>query len=334
MMNKIVYIIVPVFNVASYLSKCLDSIFSQSYSNCFVVCVDDGSTDDSLNILKHYEKSHQNMVVICKDNGGLSSARNAGLDYLSNKNGLLTFVDSDDWLDKEYIFELVNLLCENDVDIVCSSFLFASDNQNLTHAYRNYEKDIVITGNEATNILVRDETIQSHAWSKLYKLDLFKGVRFDESITYMEDQCTTFKLLYKSNKVMITNYAGYYYYQSNDNSLTKTLLTNKKVCSALKSYYLVCLYDFANVDKNLLLSSAQNALGAAFLMLIPYFNKKKATNDEIQLIKAIKRYIKTNKIIRKYVPNNSRNSIKKIMFVLCPVLYCHIFKITKRLARF
>lgn len=89
-------VIVPVYNVEEYLEECLDSIFEQTLSPIEVICVDDGSTDSSPEILKRYAEKYENLRVIRKENGGLSSARNAGLDAAQGE--YLLYIDSDDWL--------------------------------------------------------------------------------------------------------------------------------------------------------------------------------------------------------------------------------------------
>ena len=79
MRNSIISVIIPVYNVEKYLSRCIESVLNQTYRNLEIIIVDDGSTDDSLNICRRYEKKDKRIKVIHQDNGGLSSARNKGL---------------------------------------------------------------------------------------------------------------------------------------------------------------------------------------------------------------------------------------------------------------
>ena len=329
-MNNLVYVIIPVYNTESYLHNCVDSILNQTYKNIKLIIVDDGSTDNCPAICDNYEKSDGRVKVIHKNNGGLSYARNVALDYISGKpDCYVTFIDSDDWVENNYIEKLVCLLEKNKADIVCTSFIYGN---NSHHTHQNIKKECSLSGIEATKLLLKDETIQSHVCTKVYKIGLWKYVRFDEKIHYMEDQCTTYKLFYNANKVYISNYTGYHYRQNNPNSLTKSKINNKKVISGLKGYYYPCLYEgFKKEDRIYLLPSIHNALVNAYLMLIPYYKARLATDDEKAFIKELKKYIKDNKLIKQFVPNGKNNMIKKRLYRMCPVLYPFLFKIGKRL---
>ncbi len=328
-MNKKVLIIVPVYNVGKYLKKCLDSVFSQSYSNIEVICVDDGSTDNSPEILNNYKKIYKNLTIIHKDNGGLSSARNAALKQIKSFDDYyIVFVDSDDWLAQEYISRLVSFAEKYKADIVSTSFIYASNSKEKI--FISGLSNGLYSNLEATKFLLKDETIQSHVHTKIYKSELLKDQFFDEQIKYMEDQAFTFQLFYKSKGVYVNDYAGYYYRQDNDSSLTKKPMNNRKVISGLKAYYIPCNYPFKAEDRDVFINEAQNALVAAYLMLIPYYKRKDASKEDKLFIKEIKRYIKRNGLIKKYVPNSKENKIKKKMYSIFPHLYPLLFRIYKK----
>ena len=103
MKTPLVSILVPVYNVEDYLERCLDSLLQQSLTQIEIVCVNDGSTDKSAEILEEYAKKDNRIVVVHKKNGGLPSARNAGLDVAKGK--YVGFVDSDDYVDKDMFFK-------------------------------------------------------------------------------------------------------------------------------------------------------------------------------------------------------------------------------------
>ena len=326
----LVYVIVPIYNASHFLPKCLESLLRQTYRNIMLILVDDGSLDNSLSICNDYSKKDDRIIVIHKENGGVSSARNAGLDYLfdNNKKGYVAFVDSDDWVDENYIQILVNMLKTNEVDIVCSSFYFFS--KGKAKQFKHIDNEKVLSNLEATNILVRDESIQSHSVSKLFKLELWKGIRYDTNLFYMEDQEVIYKPFYKANSVFVTNYAGYYYRQDNTSAVTKTSINNKKIVSGLKGYYYPCLYDgFDNDDKEYLVPSIHNALVNAYLTLIPYYKKRAALDEEKAFIKELNKYIKHNKLVKRYIPKGKNNMIKKEMYLLSPFFYPLLFKVAK-----
>ena len=103
--------IIPVYNVEEYLGQCLDSVLAQSYEDFEAICIDDGSTDSSLNILKKYEKKDKRIKIISQKNQGVSVARNAGLD--AARGEYISFVDSDDAIDAEFIKTMLTALEEN-----------------------------------------------------------------------------------------------------------------------------------------------------------------------------------------------------------------------------
>ncbi len=115
-MSVLISIIIPVYNVEKYLSQCLDSIFSQDFTDYEVICVNDGSTDNSLKILRQYEQKHQNLHLIDKQNGGTAAARNAGLKIA--QGDYTWFIDSDDWIEPDSLRILAENLTD-DPDIVC-----------------------------------------------------------------------------------------------------------------------------------------------------------------------------------------------------------------------
>lgn len=111
----VVSVIVPVYNVEDYLEQCLESIISQTFGNIEIICVDDGSTDRSGEILEKFAEADSRIIVIHKKNGGLSSARNAALSRVKGK--YICFVDSDDWLESNAVKEMVSHITD-EIDIV------------------------------------------------------------------------------------------------------------------------------------------------------------------------------------------------------------------------
>ena len=115
-MKNLLSVIVPVYNVNNYLERCINSILEQNYQNMEIILVDDGSTDGSSIICDNYSKRYENIKVIHKQNGGLSSARNTGIDNCSGR--YISFIDSDDWIDKEMFSEMIAQLEADNSDIV------------------------------------------------------------------------------------------------------------------------------------------------------------------------------------------------------------------------
>jgi len=122
MKNPLITIIIPVYKVEQYLEKCLDSVINQDYPYLEIILVDDGSPDSSGKICDEYAKNDKRIVVIHKLNGGLSDARNVAINAALGE--YITFVDSDDFIEEDYISTLLNLVQKYDADIAVSPFLY------------------------------------------------------------------------------------------------------------------------------------------------------------------------------------------------------------------
>lgn len=114
-------IIIPAYNVSLYVKKCVESVCNQSYKNLEIIVVDDGSTDNTLEILQQMEKQDSRINVIHKENGGLSSARNAGLKIATGN--YIMFLDSDDWIENDCCNETIVNIKKNNADLVFLSIL-------------------------------------------------------------------------------------------------------------------------------------------------------------------------------------------------------------------
>lgn len=118
-------IIVPVYNVEQYITRCIESITSQTYRNIEILLIDDGSTDNSGNICDEYQKKDSRVMTFHKTNGGLSDARNYGIKHASGQ--YLCFVDSDDYISKHMVEILYNNLIKYSADISACGFLTVHD---------------------------------------------------------------------------------------------------------------------------------------------------------------------------------------------------------------
>ena len=206
-------VIVPVYNTSKYLSRCVESIINQTYSNWEMILVDDGSTDNSGNICDEYTCSDSRIKVIHQENRGLSGARNKGIDEATGK--YIFFCDSDDYLRNDCLEKLIVKLKLDRADIVaCGIFkTFENKDPNLW----DLELFTAITpgrwsGPESVIEMMRGNSICTVAWNKLYKKELFDGIRFPENFLN-EDEATTYKLLYKAGIVSYTPEALYNYFQ-------------------------------------------------------------------------------------------------------------------------
>lgn len=181
-----VSIIVPVYNVESYLSMCLDSIINQTFEDIEIICINDGSTDRSALILEQYRKFDSRIKIINKENGGLSSARNAGMNVSTGK--YILFVDSDDWISTNAVEHLYNNAQKNNSDMVVFDFVCndIKTGQNILLTIDKYQNKYIDSPfNIDTTEISAYKSIPVSAWSKLYKIDLIKGkVAFYEDMIF------------------------------------------------------------------------------------------------------------------------------------------------------
>ena len=139
-MTSKVSVIIPIYNVEKYLAKCLDSVLNQTYKNLEILCIDDCSPDNSALILEKYSKQDNRIKIIKREkNGGLSAARNTGIDASTGE--YLYFLDSDDWIELDYIEKMVEKIKETDVDIVLNTNILKTDGEKsepfIWYKYKN-----------------------------------------------------------------------------------------------------------------------------------------------------------------------------------------------------
>lgn len=213
MHTPLVSIIVPIYKVEPYLRRCLDSIVNQTYTNLEIILVDDGSPDGCPQICDEYAAKDKRIVVIHKENGGLSDARNAGLDIC--KGEYVSFVDSDDWVDKNYIKQMFNVAINNHANIVISDFI-----KTKSHLIPSYTKqdcliEILDSAAALRRIWSKDAIAFVTAWGKLIEKRLFEKIRFPVG-KVNEDEYTSYKLYFYASKVARISSHLYYYYQRTD----------------------------------------------------------------------------------------------------------------------
>ena len=223
-MTEKITVIVPVYNVENYLNKCLDSIIKQTYKNLEIIVVNDGSTDNSGTICREYAQKDDRIVYIEKENGGISDARNAGLDRMTGT--YVTFIDSDDWVELDYVETLYKKIIEYQADIVVGNYYSFNESEGMFYFHilgdSYYEKvydNISIFENLYESQEMKNFALIS-AWGKLYKARLFEQLRFDVG-KLGEDGYLNQKIYLLAEKIAYIH-KGIYSYRIRNNSLSRT----------------------------------------------------------------------------------------------------------------
>lgn len=221
-----VSVIIPIYNTAEYLPECLDSVISQTLKEIEIICVDDGSTDDTPQILEEYALRDERIKIIHKENGGLVAARKTGV--MAAKGPYVAFVDSDDWIEKEMYEQLYHIAEEYHVDMVTCGF-FLEGNYTTQHmdtiAQGIYEgQDMLWLRDKAIyNLQEHSSGLKASLCYKLFKRELIQDAqcKIPDEITMAEDKMCLLTALLECNSVYVYH-KSFYHYRIRANSIVHT----------------------------------------------------------------------------------------------------------------
>lgn len=224
--DDLITVILPIYNVEKYLQRCISTVIKQSYKNLEIILVDDGSTDQSGKICDENAKIDNRIIVIHKENGGLSDARNAGIDIATGK--YIAFIDSDDYVETDYIERLYGAIIAEQADVSICSFFYVDEADNIIGLETIVNKTSICRGKD---ILERALTPNGVgyvvAWNKLYKRELFRNLRYEKGKVH-EDEFINYKLFWNCNNVVIISNLLYNYRQRNG-SIQGTKIDFKRI---------------------------------------------------------------------------------------------------------
>lgn len=287
-MSKI-SIIVPVYKVEKYLNRCLDSILAQTFTDWECILIDDGSPDNSGKICDEYAKKDERFVVIHQENAGVSAARNAGLDIA--KGEYITFVDSDDWVESNFLQEQYSDIVSDDYDVCICGFVG-----------KQKSKKKILNCKEAKKKLFGQKGTGAYSFLRIIKKEILVGMRYDTSVSYLEDTDFFYRLYEKCNKILWTNKSLYNYY-INPLSVTRQKGFTRQKMSMF--YTIDRLYE-DEIDeelKEILFSSSirvKTSECIRFLVSTNDFNDKEFSKIKSQLVEKINHIILSKKLEIRY----------------------------------
>ena len=312
--NPKISIIIPAYNIAQYLPRCLDSILGQTYTNLEIIVVSDGSTDETNDIIKEYAQKDSRIIPVFKENGGVSSARNKGLDLASGE--YIGFVDGDDYIEPDMYEVLLNNALKYDADISHCGYQMVFPSR--VDYYYNTDKKVIQDNETGLYDLLSGEFVEPGIWNKLYKNEILSDIWMDCAIRINEDTLFNFYAFKKSAKSYYHDKPFYHYILRKGSAATSKYNFNK-------------LFDPIKVRNQILLEC--EACSERI--------KEKAFRNYVQSIISVYRTVKINKLtdfyseaekyrkVLKGLGNENlskRDKIEKYLVSYIPFVYVAIYK--------
>lgn len=279
-------VIVPIYNVEKYLDRCVKSLINQTYKNIEIILVDDGSPDKCPEMCDYYATEDYRIKVIHKENGGLSDARNVGIE--KSTGSYISFVDSDDWVEEDFIEELYNNIKRENADISIIGYTLIWDSgKRITYSDNN---DYFVYNQEyAIKELLKQKKFQCMVCQKMYKRDIFSDIKFPLGKIY-EDVAVSLPTFLKADKVVFSGDPKFYYFQR-ENSIVNEKFSKEKL------YFLDCckeIIDYSNNHNKIFDKEAHNFyLRALLMLLLQLYSDVRTRNSEI--CKQLEKEVRKNK---------------------------------------
>lgn len=228
-----VSVVIPVYNSQDYLPKCLESLLSYQEGFLEILLVNDGSTDNSLEICEDYANNYSNIILINKQNGGVSESRNIGTQRATGE--YICYMDSDDWLAPSILYDMYHFAERYDCDVVQCEFYYANKDYLLfdRRTKKKYPNPVVLSKDQAMTYLVKNRIVSNFVWGKLYKKRLAQNHSFRYDVSMGEDYFWMHRVIHEATKVGVISEPGYFYRQ-NSESLSSSF--SKRHVSLLEAY--------------------------------------------------------------------------------------------------
>lgn len=228
--------IVPIYKVEQYLNRCIESLVRQTYSNLEIILVDDGSPDDCPQMCNEWANKDNRIIVIHKENGGLSDARNAGIQVATGD--VISFIDSDDWIDLKAFEFMLNVMQMDNSDIVSCGVNWVNEDGKLLRIDSVKEHEI-LSPHDAMRELLHDGKLKQHVWNKIYRRKVIENIPFEKG-KYHEDVFWSYQAIGRARSVSVIPDSYYNYVQRADSIMGESY--SPKRLDALYAMQLRCDY--------------------------------------------------------------------------------------------
>lgn len=321
-MKPKISVIVPVYKVLPYLSKCIESIIHQTYSNLEIIIIDDGSPDECPAICDEYASHDNRITVLHTENRGLSAARNNGLDIATGD--YIMFVDSDDWLELNMIEVLYNNIKEYCADIAVVAYKGELMGEN---SMLNDNQPDIITFDKWNEIYCHllpaaCPTLAFMVWNKLFTRDVISDTRFPVGKLY-EDMSFDRAIFRRCNKVVYSSWIGYHYRIGRQGS-TATFFRNVKM---EKFGEIMRFIDELKEVDDIRGIAAFSNYGCNTAIELYY--SAWSNNIDFQIRKEIRKwfnYFRKNEKDLILSPDFISSRVKRCLFNISPIIYCYLYK--------
>lgn len=312
-MNELISVIINVYNGEKFIKKCVDSVINQTYTNLEILIINDGSTDNTLEICESYEDDR--IKVITTKNMGLSLSRNVGIDNATGS--YLYFVDSDDYISNdtiEYLYEL----CKKYNSKFATCVPLTVFDYNATASNKN-EKINILTSYEMLKKVLILEDMSGTTWNKLIHKDLFENIRFENRI--INDVVVTYKLVIKAESIVYSNQIKYFYVKH------KNAITTNGYEKPDRSidFYKATFERYENIKKiypNLI----ENELGVIKNIIQLHLVENKQVAEYLEKKNAIKQAKRMFTLKMLKCRLKLKEKVKLVLFILSPKICKMIYK--------
>lgn len=286
MNEALVSVVIPVYNVENFVADTLESVCAQTYKNIEIICIDDGSKDNSLSILNFYSEKDERIKVISQENAGVSSARNNGI---RNAQGeYICFLDSDDFMHPQYIELQLKAISETGAEMAFCKFKNIPESSKLEGFKQLKQNSFRISTQPLADFIFKKEKIDSSSCNKLYLRSIVAENMFKLGVSRGEDEIFVLNLLTKINKVA-ANPQTLLFYRNRSGSLTKQNISE----NYLFDHYLA----FLSMSEILLRESSLKQTGLSKKQVKEYIAKK----------------IYKRMVVHVLHKNNNENNTKKLI---------------------
>lgn len=318
--KPLISVVIPAFNVSEHIYECIKSITYQDYSNLEIIVINDGSTDDTLKILRQLELQDSRIKIYTQNNKGVSSARNYGI--RKSTGVYITFIDADDFISKDYTQRLLEIITASESDIAICKI---SRGNRFTTRDR-YTKSEIIGSNTAIERLLYQKGIDNGVVARLYRKSVFEDTLFNQDYSIGEDLDISYRIFLKTKYIALCNEKLYCYTTRYNSAMNKLFSPERMQALNIAEK----IYREVSLDRPALVKAALSKVYSEALYSLSDILASSKNNQSIyqHCINTIDKYAK---IVALDKNAQFRLRIYAVLSIISPVFMANILRARKRL---